>query len=152
MSEIQHNILLLSIKPEYVVKLFDGTKKVELRKIKPKLIPGDILVVYACSPVKAIAGLCKVQKVIEDSPKNIWHQVEQIAGISKKKFDDYYQFSSKAYAIFLENKEQYEPPLDLEYIKQKLVKFNPPQSYKYLDEFELNQIKNMYHNDSKLVF
>jgi predicted transcriptional regulator len=100
MSESQDNILLLSIKPKYVAKLLDGTKKVELRKIKPKLMPGDRVVVYACSPLKAIVGVFEVEKVLEDSPKNIWSKVEEIAGISKPDFDDYYYTSRKAYAIF----------------------------------------------------
>jgi predicted transcriptional regulator len=147
MSESQHNILLLSIKPEYVVKLFDGTKKVELRKIKPKLIPGDMLVVYACSPVQAIAGVFEVEKVIEGSPKQIWDQVEDIAGISKTEFDSYYGNSSKAYAIFVKKPEQYEPPLHLEYLKQQLKTFHPPQSYKYLNQNEFNQIQTMYDNN-----
>jgi len=143
MSESQDNILLLSIKPEYVVKLFDGTKKVELRKIKPKLMPGDRVVVYACSPVKAIVGVFEVEKVLEDTPKNIWSKVKKIAGISEKDFDDYYYTSRKAYAIFLKKTEQYEPPLDLEAIKQQWFNFHPPQSYKYLTKSEFKKIQKM---------
>lgn len=147
MSESQHNILLLSIKPEYVDKLLDGTKKVELRKIKPKLMPGDRVVVYASSPTKAIVGVFEVEKVLEDSPRSLWEQVEKIAGISKKNFDDYYFTSKKAYAIYLKNKEQYDPPLDLDYLKQEMRNFHPPQSYKYLNQLEFNQIQTMYDNN-----
>jgi len=143
MSESQDNNLLLSIKPEYVLKLFDGTKKVELRKIKPKLMPGNRVVVYACSPVKAIVGVFEVEKVLEDSPSSLWDRVKEIAGISKPDFDDYYYTSRKAYAIFLKKTEQYEPPLDLEAIKQQWFNFHPPQSYKYLTNSEFKEIQNM---------
>jgi predicted transcriptional regulator len=45
------NILLLSIRPEYANKIFDRTKTVELRRVRPRLLnEGDRVVVYVSSP------------------------------------------------------------------------------------------------------
>ena len=47
--------ILMSIKPEYVKKIFDGTKKYEYRKTKCKIKPTKIIV-YASTPVKKVVG------------------------------------------------------------------------------------------------
>ena len=50
------NTLLISIHPEYAKKIFEGTKRVELRRIQPKIFEDDLVVVYVTSPVKRSFG------------------------------------------------------------------------------------------------
>ncbi len=38
------NILLLSIRPKYAKKIFEGNKKVELRRVRTRLDKGDLVV------------------------------------------------------------------------------------------------------------
>ena len=47
--------ILMSIKPEYVNKIFDGTKRYEYRKklCKQRI---DKIIVYSSSPIKKIVG------------------------------------------------------------------------------------------------
>ena len=58
------NALLLSIHPEYAEKIFDGTKRVELRRVRPRLQNGDLVIVYVSSPVKAVCGAFRVDNVV----------------------------------------------------------------------------------------
>ena len=58
-------MVLLSIKPKYADKIFNGTKTVELRRICPKVTEGDLILVYVSSPVKALVGEFEVKKIVE---------------------------------------------------------------------------------------
>ena len=53
--------ILLSIKPEYVAKIFDHTKKYEFRKRIPQR-PIDKVVVYSSNPEQHIVGELKSLK------------------------------------------------------------------------------------------
>ena len=88
------NILLLSIRPEYANKIFEGKKKVELRRVRTRLKTGDLVIVYVSSPEKALVGSLEVERVItvENLPKeinNLWKQVKEQSGIKRKQFDKY---------------------------------------------------------------
>jgi predicted transcriptional regulator len=51
--------------------IFDGNKRVELRRVRPRhLNEGDLILVYATSPEKALLGVLEVEKVVEMSPIN----------------------------------------------------------------------------------
>ncbi len=45
------NAIVLSIRPQYAEKIFEGTKRVELRRIRPKQIKnGNLALIYVSSP------------------------------------------------------------------------------------------------------
>ena len=48
--------VLLSIKPEFAEKIFDGTKKFEFRKSIFKNTDVQTVIVYASSPVQQVIG------------------------------------------------------------------------------------------------
>lgn len=84
------NILLLSIRPEYAAKIFNHTKTVELRRVRPRLLnEGDRVVVYVSSPEKAVVGSFKVDNIVEKPVTELWEEVEKLAGISHEDFYDY---------------------------------------------------------------
>jgi predicted transcriptional regulator len=70
------NILLISIKPEYANKIFEGSKTVELRRVRPRLREDDIVIVYASCPEKALVGWFEVEDIIEEHPNKLWNKVE----------------------------------------------------------------------------
>ena len=92
--------ILLSINPEHVENIFNGTKKVEYRKVKCR---GEVdkILIYATSPVKKVVGEVVLLGVIEDLPDNVWRLTSQDAGITREFFDRYYQNKSKAFAYKL---------------------------------------------------
>ncbi len=140
------NILLLSIRPEYANKIFEGKKKVELRRVRTRLNSGDLVIVYVSSPEKALVGSFEVERVItvENLPKelnNLWKQVKEQAGIKRKQFDEYYEGASVGVGIFLKNIQIFPQRLELESLRKQLPNIRPPQSYRYLTPIEVNHVE-----------
>jgi len=128
--------LLISVHPKYVKKIFAGEKTVELRKVRPKISNGDVVLVYASSPTMALVGGFEVDKVIEANPADLWSKVRKSAGLTKDEFSDYYNGSSHAYGIFIKEPWCFETPLALKILRKRLAGFHPPQSYRYISTQE----------------
>ena len=64
---------LFSIRPEYVEKIFNGTKKFEYRK-QPNRIPISKILIYETAPIMKIVGEAEVEKVLVDTPEVIWEK------------------------------------------------------------------------------
>lgn len=127
-----NKMLLLSIKPKYADKIFNGAKTVELRRICPKVIEGDLVLVYASSPVKALVGEFEVGKIIEARPKLLWKKVHNYACINRKEFNSYYTGAIVGYGIFLKKAWRLTKPVHLENLKEEWPNFHPPQIHRYL--------------------
>ncbi|HZV61224.1 MAG TPA: ASCH domain-containing protein [Methylophilaceae bacterium] len=128
--------LLLSIRPKYAEQIFAGQKTVELRKVKPKVSSGDTVLVYVSSPTKALLGAFEVDRVVEETPHNLWNTVSEAAGITKEEFANYYGGAEKAYGIFIKKSWHLDVPLALSSLKDKWKNFHPPQSYRYVSSKE----------------
>src|SRR5712671_5544390 len=90
-------VLLLSIKPKYAEKIFSGNKRVELRRTKPNVKKGDLVAVYVSSPVMALMGEFEVEAVMKNTPRALWCEVNNYAGVSKSEYDEYYEGSKTAF-------------------------------------------------------
>lgn len=121
--------LILSIKPEYVDKIFEGIKKFEFRKHKPKFTV-NIAYIYETAPVSKLIGYVTLGKIREGTPYRIWKDYGAKGGISKEAFDQYFEGKKKAYAIPLVSPKKYLDPTHLD---------NPPQSFRYAKSEELNR-------------
>lgn len=119
--------MLISINPEHVENIFNGTKKYEYRKIKCKQYV-DKMIIYSTSPVMKVVGEAKIEKILEDEPAKIWNITEREAGINKKFFNDYYKNKEKAIAYKLTNIIKYDSPKELSSYGIKFA----PQSYVYV--------------------
>ena len=119
--------ILMSIKPEYVDKIFFGNKKYEYRK---KLCKENInkIIVYSSSPVKKVIGELIIKQVLYDKKKNIWDKTNIYGGISKEKYDKYYDKCDYAVAYEIEKVVLYDNPKNLNDYNIKTA----PQSYVYL--------------------
>lgn len=120
--------VLLSIKPEYAFKIFDGTKKFEFRKVIFKKPNIKTVVVYASSPVQQVIGEFEIEDILSYDPDSIWSMTKKYSGISKDFFDEYFANRDIAHAIKIKNTIRYDQPLSIR------DDFNavPPQSYMYL--------------------
>lgn len=134
------NTLMLSIQPQYAEKIFQGTKTVELRKVKPNLTKGDTVLVYVSSPVQELYGKFEVEKVISAPIEELWKLVSRNAGISRKEFDNYYKDATIGYGIYLCAPVSIKCPIKLNDLRQVWKNFYPPQGYKYLNAAELNLV------------
>lgn len=131
---MRKSALLLSIRPRHAEKILDGTKTVELRRVLPRIRKGDLVLIYASSPVKALIGTFKVDKVVTDRPRQLWDIVQDKAGITRKEFNAYYAGASEGYGIFFSDVLSLHKPLNLETLRQEWPSFHPPQGYCYLTE------------------
>lgn len=122
--------VLLSIKPEYAFKIFEGTKKFEFRKVIFKNPNVKTVVVYASSPVQQVIGEFEIDKILSLDPKLIWDLTQKHSGISEAFFYEYFADREIAHAIKIKKPKKYSQPLC---IKED---FNvlPPQSYLYLQD------------------
>jgi predicted transcriptional regulator len=126
------NALLMSIRPQYADKIFNGTKTVELRRIKPKFLSeGDLVLVYVSSPVKSLVGAFTVALVIKQPLQSLWEAVKDHAGVSEEEFSNYYQGVQTGVAIFIQNVWLLSEPLHLAQMKKNFKNFHPPQSFRY---------------------
>lgn len=121
--------VLLSIKPEYAFKIFDGTKLYEFRKVIFKNKEVKTVIVYASSPVKKVIGEFDIEKVLVDNPENIWDKTKTNSGITKEFFDSYFAKKKYAFAIKVKKTKRYDLPKELK--KDYDISF-APQSFIYL--------------------
>lgn len=121
--------VLLSIKPEFVEKILDGTKKFEFRKGIFKNPDVKSVVIYSTMPVGMIVAEFDIAAVIEGDPCNVWKKTRRYAGISKKFFDSYFHSKDKAFAIKIGALKIYEQPRLLSSLGENVT---APQSYRYL--------------------
>lgn len=133
--------LLLSIQPEYANKIFDGSKKVELRRMRPRLGPGDLVLVYVSMPVKALVGSFQVERIVEAIPRRLWPEVRREAGVTRRAFESYYEGASMAYGILLGRTERFSEPIELSDLRELWSGFHPPRSFRYLTRAQTEHIK-----------
>ncbi|MFY0601073.1 MAG: EVE domain-containing protein [Cyclobacteriaceae bacterium] len=124
-------LIVVSIKPEFAHKIFDGSKKIELRKVSPNVRQGDLMIVYSTSPEMAILGICQIQEVIKSTPSDLWEKHSDVLGIDKTRYFDYYSKSSIAIGIVLERAKRFKTKIPLKNLKKYFPTFSPPQTFKY---------------------
>ena len=120
--------VLLSIKPEFADKIFDGTKKFEFRRTIFSKTHINTVIVYASSPVQRVIGEFEINQVLFDDIENLWLRTRDFAGIDENYFFKYFLDKNKGYAIEIKKVKKYKTPLQL----QDRYKIQPPQSFAYI--------------------
>ena len=120
--------ILLSIKPEFALKIFDGSKRYEYRRAIFKNQEIDGVIVYASDPVKLIIGEFEIEDILHDELPVLWMKTKDHAGISERKFFEYFANRSCGYAIKVRTARIYDIPLPL----SSLMISSPPQSFMYV--------------------
>lgn len=129
--------VLLSIKPEYVEKIFSGTKKFEFRKVLFNDKRVNTILVYSTMPVGRIVGEFQIKKIHQDSPEGLWSKTKEHAGIDGAFFLQYFGSRKRAFAIEIGCVTLYDQPIDP---KTVFTKFTAPQSFFYINEPMTNQL------------
>ncbi len=138
-----NKILLLSIRPEHAENIFAGIKKVELRRMRPKVEKGDWVWVYVSTPVQSLLGAFQVDRVVSDTPRRLWKLVQQEASITRCQFDDYYEGAETGHGIFLAKIKKLATPIHLAVLRTVWKEFHPPQSFRYLTSTEIMEIESL---------
>ncbi len=121
--------ILLSVKPEYVHRIFGGSKLYEYRKRLPQK-PFDKIIIYATYPSMKVVGEVEVTNLISGSPTAVWEQTKKNAGISREKYRKYFKGCRIAYAHQLGKTTIYNIPK----ILSDFGISHPPQSFVYIKE------------------
>ena len=119
--------MLLSINPEFVESILNGTKLLEYRKFRCR-DDVDKIIIYATAPQKQVVAEAEIEYIIEDEVLNVWRQTKQHSGITYSFLRKYYRGKKKAIAYRLKNVVLYDKPLSLENIGVSYAL----QSYCYL--------------------
>lgn len=120
--------VLLSIKPEYAEKIFDGTKKYEFRRILFKDPTVKTIVVYASSPVQKVIGEFEIETILNFKLDKLWKKTKDYSGITEKFFFEYFGNKDKGFAIKVKKTKRYKEALCI----KKDFHASPPQSFMYL--------------------
>ena len=95
--------VVLSIKPEFAFKIFDGTKKFEFRKAIFKNRNVKSVIVYASSPVQKVIGEFEIGKIFNNDLETLWDLTKEHSGITEDFFYDYFSDREKGFAIQVKN-------------------------------------------------
>ncbi|MBR6122572.1 hypothetical protein B7982_14620 [Fibrobacter sp. UWB2] len=121
--------VLLSIKPEFAHKIFEGSKKFEFRKQVFKDTSVKKVIVYSSSPEQKVIGEFEIETILSDTPNNIWIQTKLYSGISQEFYDEYFKGRDNAYAIKVASTKKYRK-------EKSLADYNvqsAPQSFAYVE-------------------
>ena len=119
--------ILLSINPEHVEHILDGSKQYEFRKTKCKE-EIDGIIIYSTAPVKQVVAEADVETILVDTPAEVWKKTRRKSGITEEFFFKYYSGRSNAVAYKLSNLNVFEEP-------KSLIDYGvttAPQSYVYV--------------------
>lgn len=118
---------LLSIKPEFASKIFEGEKKFEFRRSIFKK-PVRKVIVYASAPVCKVIGEFEIEELIFDNLESLWRKTKKHAGISEDYFYSYFSEKENGHAIKIGTTKKYRKPLSL----KETYGVVPPQSFLYV--------------------
>lgn len=121
--------VLLSIKPEFAHKIFEGSKKFEFRKQVFKDTSVKKVIVYSSSPEQKVIGEFEIETILSDTPNNIWIQTKLYSGISQEFYNEYFKGRDNAYAIKVASTKRYRK-------EKSLADYNvqsAPQSFAYVE-------------------
>jgi len=120
--------VLLSIKPEFALKIFDGTKRYEYRRVIFKRSDVRTIIVYVTDPIKKVIGEFEIDAIINEELQSLWLKTKNHAGITKEMFFQYFSDRDRGYAIKVKKIKKYKSPISLD----SLLINTPPQSFMYI--------------------
>lgn len=125
---------LVSLDGRHVDSILSGEKKVELRRRRLHLSPGDTLWIYRKMPCRILVAKVSVKKLEEGSPTSLWRRHKGHCGISRREFYAYFSGVKTGCAIVLGDLVPLPSPISLDQLREKEKGFHPPQFGKYLTE------------------
>lgn len=138
---------VFAVRPPLARALISGNKRVEFRRARPSLKPGDIIYVYATSPVQAIIGRFMCGEIIAASPSQLWRDYGRMSELTRRHFFDYFDGRLTGYAIKVRGPTAWPSPVTLENLRTVMPGFHPPRSYILLpDDFASGQLERISRN------
>ncbi|MBA0884508.1 ASCH domain-containing protein [Flavobacterium undicola] len=120
--------VILSIKPEYANKIFNGSKKFEFRRSIFKNKEVTKIIVYASSPISKIIGEFEIAKILHEDLKSLWKLTKQSSGITEKYYYDYFIGKENGFALEVKKVKLYKEVVCI----KEVYGISPPQSFAYV--------------------
>lgn len=131
--------LFISVKPRYAEAILDGRKTVELRRTRPNLPDGSLVILYSSTPTRAVVGWAHLTAVREGTPLEIWDEFGPAAAVTELDYDDYFDGAEQAFALELDGVVVATQPIPLSVIRS--IGIQPPQSWRYVPFAVTSQIQ-----------
>lgn len=125
--------IFLSVRPYYAEKILRHEKSIELRRVRPKVCRGDVVVMYVSSPQREVRAFLLVEEIFEAPPADLWAAVGPKTGVTKQEYDAYFNGASQGVGISIRIAYALEKPLSLDDLRGIAPDFRPPQSFRYVD-------------------
>ena len=125
--------VILSIKPKFANKIFDGSKKFEFRKAIFKNENVKTVIVYASSPVQKVIGEFEIGEILNNDLETLWKLTKEHSGITEDYFYEYFTNRENGFAIQIKNRIKYSKPKCL----REDFNLHPPQSFAYVKNKEI---------------
>ncbi|MCK9628609.1 MAG: hypothetical protein M0R37_08480, partial [Bacteroidales bacterium] len=122
--------IILSIKPEFANKIFEGDKKFEFRRSIFKNKNVSKVIVYASSPISKVIGEFEIGEILFKDLKTLWKETKEFSGITEDYFYEYFVGKENGFALEVKRVKRYKQELS---IKESFGKV-PPQSFAYIEE------------------
>ena len=125
-------VVLLSVRPRFAERILDGSKTIELRRVRPRVALGDRVLVYVSTPVMALMAAACVGTLLDGTPGELWARVCTGAGVSRTEYNAYFRGATRGVGIGLRNVERLSRAIPLSELRAAWPGFHPPQSFRYL--------------------
>ncbi len=140
--------IIISVKPNYSGKIFDGLKTIELRRRFPlSIVAGSTAYIYSTSPEMALLGAIKIDDVERLNLTVLWKKHGKSASINKADFDEYFNGLEDGFALKLSAPRRFRRPLTLPELKERFA-FKAPQSFLYAKSDLQKALRNEHTNIS----
>lgn len=138
--------IVISIRPNYSGKIFDGVKTIELRRRFPLSVsPGSVAYIYSTSPEMALVGAIKIDNIERLELSALWRKHGRAASIEKADFDEYFCGLEEGFALKLSTPRRFSRPLTLPELKERFG-FKAPQSFLYAKPDLQKALRNEHTN------
>lgn len=117
-----------------------GYKTAELRRTKPRIHKGELVLLYASAPKMALVGYAVVEEIISASVRGLWRTIQAESGVSKTEYNQYFLGADRAFAIRFSCLGALSEPIALQELRLHLDGFRPPQSFRYLTQHQLRAL------------
>lgn len=138
-EEPEERALFISVKPRYANAILEGTKTVELRRTRPNLPDGSLVILYSSTPTRAVVGWAHLTGVRVGTPTEIWDKYGTAAAIDEPDYDAYFDGADQAFAFELNSVVAAVQPIPLDVIRS--IGIQPPQSWRYVPAGITTQIQ-----------
>jgi type I restriction enzyme, S subunit len=121
--------VLISIQPQYVEKILDGTKRYEYRKVAPEADAVNDFYIYESSPTRKIVASFPATEIFSGTPEKIWEMSGDRSGGTSEGFFQYFKDKKIAYAIAINGLRKAKWSLNPYELFQP---FRAPESYMFV--------------------